>query len=114
MLLDVVAGIQVGFPTQYRGGGDFVRDYASPLGAEEEIINLNKAMDCVAKGWATGPFEVPPFPNEFCSKQPIITKSFTIPKHKWINDGSLRLIFHKSFPLGHSINSLTPRHDASS
>lgn len=39
---------------------------------------------------------------------------FTIPKHKWIKDGKLRLIFHKSFPKGESINAITPRHDAAS
>src|SRR3954454_9376794 len=41
----------------------------------------------------------------------VLTLSFTIPKHKWIDDGSLRLIFHKSHPRGLSVNSLTPRHD---
>lgn len=46
--------------------------------------------------------------------QAIITKLFTIPKHKWIKDSDLRLIFHKSFPPGLSINSLTPRHDVAS
>ena len=114
LLSDVVTGITTGFPTQYRGGGDFVRDYASPMGEEEEIKATEKASDSVTKGWAAGPFDFPPFPTSFCNKQPIITKSFTIPKHKWNNDGALRLIFHKSFPLGHSINSLTPRHDAAS
>src|SRR4051812_24381978 len=49
--------------------------------------------------------------NPSCPKQAVETKSFTIPKHKWVDDGALRLIFHKSFPLGRSINSLTPRHD---
>lgn len=42
-----------------------------------------------------------------------MTKTFTIPKHKWADDGALRLIFHKSFPLGQSINSLTPHRDVS-
>jgi len=88
LLSDVVTGIKIGFPTQYRGGGDFVRDYASPMGDEEEVKALQKANDCVTKGWAAGPFDTPPFPNNFCKQQPIITKSFTIPKHKWIKDGA--------------------------
>ena len=74
---------------------------------EENLKAIEKAKEMVKKGWGAGPFDVPPFPNSKCPKQPIITKSFTIPKHKWINDGALRLIFHKSFPLGRSINSLT-------
>ena len=79
---------------------------------EEEQKAVDTAQKAVKKGWAIGPFDTPPFPNSFCSKQAIVTKSFTIPKHRWIKDGTLRLIFHKSFPLGLSINSLTPRHDA--
>jgi hypothetical protein len=75
---------------------------------------IEKAEESVRKGWAAGPFPRPPFPNPRCMKQAIITKSFTIPKHKWLDDGTLRLIFHKSFPLGKSINSLTPRHDIAS
>lgn len=101
-----------GFPTRYKGGGEFIRDYASPMGDEEEAKAIEKAYDCVSKGWAAGPFDIPPFPNSECDRQAIVTKSFTIPKHKWLNDGALRLIFHKSFPLGHSVNSITPRHDA--
>jgi hypothetical protein len=97
-----------------RGGGDFLRDYSSVLDEEEEKKAIEKAEEAVGKKWAAGPFDQPPFPNSFCTKQAIVTKSFTIPKHKWIKDGALRLIFHKSFPLGQSINSLTPRHDAAS
>lgn len=112
MLKDVLLGLKQGFPTNYRGGGEFLRDYSSELGEEEEKKAIEKAEESVAKGWAAGPFDLPPFPNQFSDKQAIVTKSFTIPKHKWLNDGALRLIFHKSFPLGRSINSLTPRHDA--
>lgn len=59
-----------------------------------------------------GPFDRIPFPNDKCPQQAIVTKLFTIPKHKWSNDGKRRLIFHKSFPNGESINAITPRHDA--
>src|SRR5690242_2263284 len=72
-----------------------------------------KAKEMVAKGWGAGPFSTPPVPFSRCRKQAILTRAFTIPKHKWADDGSLRLIFHKSFPRGISINNLTPRHDAS-
>ena len=78
---------------------------------DDEKKATEKARETVQRGWGAGPFTTPPFPNEKCPKQAISTKSFTIPKHKWIKDGALRLIFHKSFPLGRSINSLTPRHD---
>lgn len=114
LLSDVLLGLYQGFPTHYRGGGEFLRDYSSSLEEEEEKKAIEKAEESVRNKWAAGPFEQPPFPNEFCEKQAIVTKSFTIPKHKWIKDGALRLIFHKSFPLGKSINSLTPRHDAAS
>jgi len=111
LLQDVVVGLTKGFPTKYRGGGDFLRDYSNQMKPEEEKKATEKAKEMVEKGWGAGPFPIPPFPNDKCPKQAIPTKSFTIPKHKWLDDGALRLIFHKSFPLGRSINSLTPRHD---
>ena len=96
--------MEKGVDTKYPGGGDFLRNYASqlPLKKEEENKAVETAKEAVEKGWAAGPFELPPFPN---GKQAIVTKLFTIPKHKWVNDGRLRLIFHKSYPLGLSINS---------
>lgn len=111
MLRCVLIGSQIGFSTHYRGGGEILRIYASDLKEEEEKKAIETATKAVSKGWAAGPFDVPPFPNEKCKMQAIVTKLFTIPKHKWINDGALRLIMHKSFPQGLSINSLTPRHD---
>src|SRR4051812_12839110 len=111
LLLDVVTGLKLGFRTRYRGKGEFVRDYSNTMKPEEEKKATEKAREMVKKGWGAGPFTTPPFPNAKCPNQAIVTKSFTIPKHKWIDDGALRLIFHKSFPLGRSINSLTPRHD---
>lgn len=77
----------------------------------ETMRKLEKKPERWEKGWGAGPFHRPPFPNNQSPKQPIITKIFTIPKHKWLDDGALRLINHKSFPLGKSINSVTPRHD---
>jgi len=59
-----------------------------------------QAQEMVQKGWGAGPFSSPPFPNDKCPKQAVVTKCFTIPKHKWVDDGALRLIFHKSFPWG--------------
>ena len=108
---DLLFGIQKGFPTRYLGGGQIFRDYSSELKGEDEKKAIEKAQEAVGKGWAAGPFKLPPFPNDFCGDQAIVTKNFTIPKHKWINDGSLRLIFHKSFPLG-GVNGLTPHRDA--
>ena len=94
------------------GGYDEIfRDYSTRLTGEEEKKSLEKAIEAVQKGWAIGPFDITPFPNQDSPSQAIITKSFTIPKHKWLPDGTLRLIFHKSFPLGQSVNTLTPRHD---
>lgn len=114
LLKIVLVGTHVGFRTHYRGGGEILRNYASELKEVEEEKAIQTAQKAVKKGWAAGPFDLPPFPNPECAMQAIITKMFTIPKHKWISDGELRLIFHKSFPLGLSINSLTPRHDAAS
>ena len=103
--------IEKGVNTDYPGGGDFLRNYASQLTPEEEDKAIQTAKEAVEKGWAAGPFVLPPFPNPACDKQAIVTKLFTIPKHKWANDGRLRLIFHKSYPLGLSINSVTPHLD---
>ena len=103
--------IEKGVDTDYPGGGDFLRNYASRLTLEEENKAVETAKEAVEKGWAAGPFELPPFPNPACDKQAIVTRLFTIPKHKWANDGRLRLIFHKSYPLGLSINSVTPHLD---
>ena len=103
--------IEKGVDTDYPGGGDFLRNYASHLPPEEEKKAIETAEEAVKKGWAAGPFDLPPFPNPACNKQAIVTKLFTIPKHKWVNDGRLRLIFHKSYPLGLSINSVTPHLD---
>ncbi len=114
MWLNTLVGIKDGVPTYYRGRGDLLRDYSSLLLPLEEEKAIEKAKESVAKGWALGPFERVPFPNFSSPMQAIVTKLFTIPKHKWINDGALRLIFHKSFPRGESINSITPRHDAAS
>lgn len=110
----VLTGMHVGFRTHYRGGGEILRNYASQLSDLDEKKAIETAQKAVAKGWAAGPFDLPPFPNKDCAMQAIVTKLFTIPKHKWISDGDLRLIFHKSFPPGLSINSLTPRHDVAS
>ena len=106
-----VTGLVKGFPTRYQGGGELLRNYSNKMKPEDEKKATEKAKETVAKGWGAGPFSVPPFPNPERPNQAIVTKSFTIPKHKWIKDGAMRLIFHKSFPLGRSINSLTPRHD---
>jgi len=75
-------------------------------------LGQEKATESAAKGWAVGPFDRIPFPDKKCPQQAIVTKLFTIPKHKWVDDGKRRLIFHKSFPVGESINAITPRHDA--
>ncbi len=112
MLSTVTQGIIFGFPTHYRGGGKFLRDYSSTLPPDDEKRAVDKAAESVANGWAAGPFDRIPFPNGKCPHQAIVTKLFTIPKHKWANDGKRRLIFHKSFPKGESINAITPRHDA--
>ena len=110
LLADILRGLTKGFPTRYRGGGDFMRNYTrEPRGEEEKQKEKEKAREMVQRGWGAGPFSSPPTPNAQCPKQPILTLS--IPKHKWADDGSLRLIFHKSFPKGLSINTLTPRHD---
>ncbi len=114
MWLNTLKGIKDGVPTYYRGRGDMLRDYSSLLLPLEEEKAIEKAKESVAKGWALGPFVRVPFPNFSSPMQAVVTKLFTIPKHKWINDGALRLIFHKSFPRGESINSITPRHDAAS
>lgn len=114
MLAVVTKGIVFGFPTYYRGGGQILRDYSSILPEDDEKRAVEKAEESVAKGWAIGPFDRIPFPNRSCPQQAIVTKLFTIPKHKWANDGKRRLIFHKSFPRGESINIITPRHDAAS
>ncbi len=114
MWLIVLRGIKDGVPTYYRGRGDILRNYSAGLLPIEEAKAIEKAKESVEKGWALGPFERIPFPNFSSPMQAVVTKLFTIPKHKWINDGALRLIFHKSFPRGESINSLTPRHDAAS
>ena len=95
-------------------GGDFIRNYASKMTPEEEEKALETAREAVRKGWAAGPFDTPPFPNPECERQAIVTKQFTIPKHKWVRDGKLRLIFHKSFPLGLSVNAITPHRDVAS
>lgn len=112
MLSAVTQGLLFGFPTYYRGGGVILRDYSSPLPPDDEKRAVDKAEESVRNGWAVGPFDRVPFPNDKCPQQAIVTKLFTIPKHKWINDGKRRLIFHKSFPKGESINAITPRHDA--
>ena len=109
-LLDVVQGVS----TDYRGGGGLIRRHDSKMTPEEEEKALETAREGVRKGWAAGPFDTPPFPNRACNKQAIVTKEFTIPKHKWARDRKLRLIFHKSFPLGMSINALTPHRDVAS
>ncbi len=111
MLSTVTQGLLFGFPTFYRGGGRILRDYSSPLPPDDEKRAVDKAEESVKNGWAVGPFDRIPFPNR-CPQQAIVTKLFTIPKHKWSNDGKRRLIFHKSFPNGESINAITPRHDA--
>ena len=98
LLREVVRGLKVGFPTRYRGGGAFVRRYTAPPRSEEELSKeKEKAQEMVDRGWGAGPFSSPPTPNRMCPKQAILTRAFTIPKHKWPDDGSLRLIFHKSF-----------------
>jgi len=112
LLADIIRGLTHGFPTRYRGGGDFIRRYTVPPKTEEDKEKAReKAREMVEKGWGAGPFDTPPTPNPKCPKNPILTLAFTIPKHKWIDDGSLRLFFHKSHPRGLSVNSLTPRHD---
>src|SRR5271155_2435832 len=95
LLSVIITGLKKGFATGYQGGGDFVRNYSNKMKPDEETKATEKARETVEKGWGAGPFRVPPFPNPKCPKQAIVTKSFTIPKHKWIKDGALRLIFHK-------------------
>ena len=73
---------------KYRGGPDFSRDYFSKMKPDDEKKATEKARETVQRGWGAGPFTTPPFPNEKCPKQAISTKSFTIPKHKWIKDGA--------------------------
>ncbi len=106
MLSTVTQGLLFGFPTYYRGGGVILRDYSSPLPPDDEERAVEKAAESVKNGWAVGPFDRIPFPNHKCPQQAIVTKLFTIPKHKWANDGKRRLIFHKSFPKGESINAI--------
>ena len=113
LLMHVLRILKDGCETLYRGGMQFLRVYAGPLKPDEEAKAVEKAEEAVGKGWAAGPFDLPPFPNTVVSGQAIVTKTFTIPKHKWADDGALRLIFHKSFPLGQSINSITPHRDVS-
>ena len=70
--------IEKGVDTDYPGGGDFLRNYASQLPLEEENKAIETAKEAVEKGWAAGPFELPPFPNPACDKQAIVTRLFTI------------------------------------
>src|SRR5690606_18452192 len=82
MLSVVATGLLHGFPTFYRGGGIYFRDYSSSLSPEDEQRAIEKAKESVEKGWAIGPFDRVPFSNNFRSHQAIVTKLFTIPKHK--------------------------------
>ena len=38
-----------------------LRDYSRELTEDEEKKNLEKAREAVEKGWAAGPFDLPPF-----------------------------------------------------
>src|SRR5690242_103049 len=78
LLLNLVRGLWKGFPTGYQGEGDIPRDYSNKMKPEENLKAIEKAKEMVKKGWGAGPFDVPPFPNSKCPKQPLITKSFTI------------------------------------
>ena len=60
LLTDVITGLTKGFPTKYRGGGDFVRDYSNKMKDEEEKKATEKAEETVRKGWGAGPFHTPP------------------------------------------------------
>src|SRR6185503_2723036 len=59
------------------------------------------------------PFPRPPFPNEWCNKQPKIARVFSVPKNKYDpTDPKRRMIFDFSFPFPFSKNDLTPRTDS--
>ncbi len=67
LLRIVLVGTHVGFRTHYRGGGEFLRNYASELKEVEEEKAIQTAQKAVKKGWAAGPFDLPPFPNPECA-----------------------------------------------
>lgn len=72
-----------------------------------------KTMKNVKKGFVAGPFDVNPYPNTMCDKEAIVALMFSIPKDKWNPESDdVRVLFHKSFPFGESINDYTPRADS--
>jgi len=110
----VLRGLQpgVGFRTGCELKGDFLEDHSVQLPARDTKKILERTLQRVEQGYVLGPFKRPPFPNEWCSRQAIITLLFCIDKDKWVKNGKVRIISHKSFPPDDSINHHTPRRDS--
>ena len=108
---EVLESMENGFRSRYRGSGYFLRDFTTSLSNEKVALAKVHMMAEVKKGHCLGPFPKCPFPNAWCDKQAYICQLFFRPKHKFINDGKLRLIGNKSFPNGRSFNDLVDRRD---
>ena len=108
---EILKCLEFGFPSRYRGGHSFQRDFSAKLNEREAEKALDKLMAEVRLGHCIGPFNRCPFPNQWCDKQAIVCQIFLIPKHKWKHDGTFRLIANRSFPDGRSFNDLVERHD---
>ena len=108
---EVLDSMENGFRSRYRGNGYFLRDFTNKLNKEKIALANVHMLAEVKKGHCLGPFPTCPFPNAWCDKQAYICQLFFRPKHKFINDGKLRLIGNKSFPSGRSFNDLIDRRD---
>ena len=93
--------------------GKVRQDNSIPLSKEAEAKAKAKLMEDVVRGFVAGPFDECPFPNTQCAKEAIIGRLFTILKSKWDPlCTAIRLIVHKSYPKGESINDFTGRADS--
>eukprot|EP00808_Paulinella_micropora_P020467 g39131.t1 len=68
--------------TEYRGVGEFLRDYSRKGSDDVEAKRWKAVCERVSEGKALGPFDRPPFPNASCPHQAIVAYEFTIPKSK--------------------------------
>lgn len=108
----VLSSIKFGFRSGYKGGSSFQRDFSKELPKDEESVILTKMHGEVKKGFCLGPFDQCPFPSTWSSAQAFICLLFLRPKHKFRDDGSFRLIAHRSYPDGISFNNLVERKDS--
>jgi hypothetical protein len=110
MRKEVRDGLTRNWDSGFTGPTNEFKDDAIELKPEVETKILKQLQKEVEQGWTVGPFERPPFPNEWCKRQPFITRMFAIQKNKWQpSDLSIRIISHSSWPPGQSVNDFTAR-----